>query len=443
MIMDSCSNLDILMSCKAEPDVEAAGARRGTETSPMPTGRMATIRVAISRVRPQLFTPHGVLIGLYNHRKGLSQWTDVKEKAVVDLFHGEVDEVMRELENVEGEARRCYAHLPDPILCSEQSSFSHMLLHDGCYLLSLFVKYETSNNNAPQYPETAAGGVSDGAVVRDTVFLLENQIPLLVLDKIHQLVTGDTDSCVLESISVAVQGLLQAQLYISKKPQPAPQQSSHLLHLVHHYFQPTNPPPERAGNTARRTGRWRRATEYRCHGNVRFKPEDLVEGKESTILDVSYQVGTLWIPRLQVNSNTWTILRNLMALEEQMTRRPVTAYCVFLSQVAGTVEDVKLLVRAGIVQQFLSSEKQVAQDLANLLTGVVLDVDNLDQNYLKPIWHDLDMRCNKWVNRFMGTCREQHCRNGLYTIAFVITAILFACGLLQAVFAVLSYKYKK
>uniref|UniRef100_M8ARI6 Uncharacterized protein n=1 Tax=Aegilops tauschii TaxID=37682 RepID=M8ARI6_AEGTA len=403
------------MSWKAETDVEA-----GAVTNPVPPRCMTTTRAAISRVRAQLrrvdarddaFTPHIVLIGLYNHRKGLSQWTEVKEKAVVDLFHGEVDEVMRELENVEGEARRCYAHLPDPILCSEQSLFSHMLLHDGCYLLSLFVKYETeacsnsgstaagyddkavvrdpseSNNNAPQYPETAAGGVSDG------VFLLENQIPLL--------------------------GLLQAQFYLSKKPRPAPQQSSHLLHLVHPYFQPTNPPPERAGNTARRTGRW--------HGNVRFKPEDLVEGKESTILDVSYQGGTLWIPRLQ----------------EQMTQRPVTAYCVFLSQGAGTVEDVKLLVRAGIVQQFLSSEKQVAQDLANLLNGVELDVDNLEQNYLKPIWHDLDMRCNKWVNRFMGTCREHHCRNGLYTIAFVITAILFACGFLQAVFAVLSYKYKK
>ncbi|KAM3299366.1 hypothetical protein ACQJBY_040722 [Aegilops geniculata] len=468
--MHSCVPIqDILVPCKAETDMEA-----GAETNPVPPRCMTTTRAAISRVRPQLrrvdedaFTPHSVLIGLYNHRKCVPQWTEVKEKAVVHLFHGEVDEVMRELKNVEGEARGCYAHLPDPILCSDQSLFSHMLLHDGCYLLSLFVKYETeacsngastaagyddkavvrdpseSNNSAPQYPETAAGGVSDGAVVRDTVFLLENQIPLLVLVKIHQLFTGDADSSVLQNISVAVQELLQAQLYISKKPRPAPQQSSHLLHLVHHYFQPTNPPPERAGSTARRTGRWRRATEYRCHGNVRFKPKDMVEGKESTILDVSYQGGTLWIPRLQVNSNTWTILRNLMALEEQMTRRPVTAYCVFLSQVAGTVEDVKLLVRAGIVQQFLSSEKQVAQDLANLLNGVELDVDNLEQNYLKPIWHDLDMRCNKWVNRFMGTCREQHCHNGLYTIAFVITAILFACGLLQAVFDVLSYKYKK
>ncbi|VAH39557.1 unnamed protein product [Triticum turgidum subsp. durum] len=433
---------DILMSCKAATDVEA-----GAVTNPVSPRCMTTTRAAISRVRAQLrrvdedaFTPHSVLIGLYNHRKGVSQWTEVKEKAVVHLFHGQVDEVMRELKSLEGEARRCYAHLPDPILCWEHFSFSHMLLHDGCYLLLLFLSYKTEG---PQYPETAAGGVSDGAVVRDTVFLVENQIPLLVLDKIHQLVTGDTDSSVLQNISVAVQELLQAQLYISKKPRPAPQQSSHLLHLVHHYFQPTNPPPETAENMARRTGRWRRATEYRCHGNVRFKPNDLVEGKESTILDVSYQGGTLWIPRLQVNSNTWTILRNLMALEEQMTRRPVTAYCVFLSQVAGTVEDVKLLVRAGIVQQFLSSEKQAAQDLANLLTGVELEVDNLDQNYLKPIWRDLDMRCNKWVNRFMGTCREQHCRNGLYTVAFVITAILFACGLLQAVFAVLSYKYKK
>uniref|UniRef100_A0A8I6YG38 Uncharacterized protein n=2 Tax=Hordeum vulgare subsp. vulgare TaxID=112509 RepID=A0A8I6YG38_HORVV len=373
----------------------------------------------------------------------------MKEQAVSYILSGDKpDDLIQMLENLEDKVRRCYAHLPDHSLSSEH--FCNMLLHDGCYLLRLFMTYTDdseeagSDNSTPQAPVTGAGGVSDSVSQRDTLFLCENQIPFFVLQKIHEHVTDATGRpSVLECIAHSVQGLLQAQLYISNKARPAPGQTSHLLQLVRGFFLPAKPPKAMEENTARpRTGRWRRATEYRCHGNIRFKCKDFVDDIKSSILDVSYQGGTLSIPPLRVDSNTWTILRNLMALEEQMTQRYVTAYCVFMSQVAGTVEDVKLLVGAGIVEQFLASDKQVAQGFANLLSDVVLHVDKQEQNYLKPIWHDLDMRCNKWAHRFMGTCREQHCRNGLYTIAFIITAILFASGLMQAVFAVLSYKFK-
>ncbi|EMS45167.1 hypothetical protein TRIUR3_18390 [Triticum urartu] len=243
---------------------------------------------------------------------------------------------------------------------------------------------------------TAAGGVSDSAVVRDTVFLVENQIPLFVLEKIHEHIAGGAGMSVLESIAVSVQELLQAQLYISKKLRPAPRQASHLLHL-------------REGRRPRRAGRWGRATEYGRYGGMRFKRRVFASGEEWTVLDVRLKRGTLCIPHLRVDSNTWTVLRNLMALEEHVPRRPVTAYCLFMSQVAGTVEDVKLLVNAGIVEHFLPSDEQVAQGFADLCNGVVMDVDNLDRNYLKPIWHKLQERCQSRVFRFMGWfCHDRH-----------------------------------
>ncbi|XBH79639.1 hypothetical protein VPH35_105558 [Triticum aestivum] len=407
-----------------EPDdVEAGASRsRGTEMSPVEPADVEA--VLISKVRPQLrrvdedaFTPHGMVIGLYNHGKGLSKWTEMKEQAVRDIMSlDQAGVLMVELQNLEDKARRCYDDAPDRCLSSMQ--FSNMLLHDGCYLLSLFLDYGARSeldNNAPQYryryPESAGRRLSRSALVRDTVFLVENQIPFFVLQKIHDVVTGGiTQLTVIQELAVGVQELLQAQRFISEelRLRRVPPSTSHLLHLVHAHFQ-LNMPQIMVKNRTWIKGRWRRATEYSCYGNLRFKRKDFMDGMESSILDVRYQEGTLWIPPLRIDGNTLTILRNLMALEEEehIPHRTVTAYCVFLSQLAGTVEDVKLLVAAGIIEPFLSSDEQVAQGIANLQNGVLLgDVDDIWENYLNPVWHVLDTRCNNWMTRFVGKCNN-------------------------------------
>uniref|UniRef100_A0A8I6Y0L8 Uncharacterized protein n=2 Tax=Hordeum vulgare subsp. vulgare TaxID=112509 RepID=A0A8I6Y0L8_HORVV len=397
--------------------------------------------VSISRVRMQFcgldsnsYTPQYVPIGPY-HVSCSSARIEKEKLCGVSFVKSLSDEnteggIARLVEKLEPRARGCYG---DGVGQLTPEQFSHMLLRDGCYLLLLFVNYVTGacGNGAP-----TASGCDDSAVVRDTVFLLENQIPLFVLEKIHEHVTGGASMSVLEDIAVSVQELLQAQLYISKKLRPAPPQSSHLLHLVHAYFQPTNLPPEMDEDTAwlTVTGRWRRAREYVRCGGVRFKRRAFMNGEEWTVLDVCLKRGTLWIPHLRVDSNTWAILRNLMALEEQITRRPVTAYCIFMSQVAGTVEDVKLLVNAGIVEHFLASDEQVAQGFANLCMGVVMDVDNLDRNYLKPIWHKLQERCQSRVFRFIGWfCRDQHL---IMSIVFLMAVIVLVCQVTQTFYAV-------
>lgn len=200
-------------------------------------------------------------------------------------------------------------------------------------------------------------------------------------------------------------------------------------------LQNSSPPSADSPPQEPTTGRWRLATDYRMNANLKFMCRGFA-ADVTCVLDVhlDLEAGTLWIPRLQVDSGTWTLLRNLMALEEQITRRPVTAYCIFMSQVAGTVEDVKLLVNAGIVEHFLASDEQVAQGFANLCMGVVMDVDNLDRNYLKPIWHKLQERCQSRVFRFIGWfCRDQHL---IMSIVFLMAVIVLVCQVTQTFYAV-------
>nr|CAB3502382.1 unnamed protein product [Digitaria exilis]CAB3503943.1 unnamed protein product [Digitaria exilis] len=340
------------------------------------------------------------------------------------------------MEKLEPLARKCYADNAGDMM-SEQ--FMSMLLNDGCYLLLFFVDYVSNDNRAPPCDDDEApvAAVSRNTLVRDTVFLLENQIPLVVLQRLHEHVTGGTTS-VVDCIAEPVQELLQKMFFISKKPRHAPPHTcSHLLHLVHTYFEPTLPPvpgkkkkTNKASGHRRPTGRWRRAAEYMRYGNVCFRVREFADDVASSILDVQLRRGgTVWVPRLRVDSNTWTILRNLMALEEQEEKRPVTAYCLFMSHVACTAEDVELLRRAGIVDHFLSNDEQAAQGFAELCRGVVMEVDDGEKNYLRSMWHELEERCDSRAQRLMGWFR--HGQNVWVAVAVLVALILLTCQVTQ------------
>jgi hypothetical protein len=149
------------------------------------------------------------------------------------------------------------------------------------------------------------------------------------------------------------------------------------------------------------------------------------------------------IPFLRVDSTTWTLLRNLMALEEQEEERPVTAYCYFMSQVACAAEDVELLQAAArqdiILEHFLGSDEQAARGFAQLCDGVDWDVDKLARTYLSPMLRELDRRCTKPVHNLKGFFRERYCGNMFQRLVFSMAAIIFFMQLIQVIYAILAY----
>ncbi|CAL5091108.1 unnamed protein product [Urochloa decumbens] len=454
---------EIIVNIKVDSSLSSQHGSGETDAvdSHMDDGEWRMARsVAISRVRAQLsgadddgiYAPHCVPIGPYHLSRSSPAIEKEKTRCVSLLQSLSAEPLMDLMEKLEPLARQSYA---DGVGDMTPEQLSSMLLSDGCYLLQFFVGYDAPGSRAPtarideQRPAAPpAAAVSRNTFVRDTVFLLENQIPLLVLQRLHERVTGGTSSSALHHIAVAapVQELLQKMLFISMKPRPPPPPPtcSHLLHLVHAYLQPAAAGTSTASR--RPTGRWRRALEYRRYANVGFKPRKLADDEVSSVLDVRLQGGTLSIPRLRVDGNTWTILRNLMALEEQaahLRRRPVTAYCVFMSQVACTAEDVGILRRAGVVDHFLRNDKQVAQGFAGLFAGgVAMEADDTI-GYLTPMWHELEERCSAPLHNFMGFFLHKYGDNLFDRLVFSVALILFVLEAMQVVYAALAYHKPK
>ncbi|KAJ1257040.1 hypothetical protein BS78_K234300 [Paspalum vaginatum] len=398
-----------------QPDVRQEVAQNDLEAGPQPQEAVA---VAMHKVRAQLrrrggdlFTPQSVVIGPY-HLHGDDSFElseEQKDKAVryLERFNANLEWVVDD--ELCPNVRECYTHLPEDAMGDAQ--FSRMILRDGCYVICLLVEIEQPEDDGTPNQHQVVD-MNDNTSVRDVLYLLDNQIPLFALIRmLEECITPRKPA--VEYIEEPIKNHLVTERYISKRREPVPPTSKYtpdLVHLVYSYFRWR--PSARAagaGNYGSPTGRWRRATDYSRYADLRFKCRVFKEPDDDawTILDIRHDGGTLYIPFLQVSSSTYMLLRNLMALEEKLEERPVTAYCLFMSQVACTAEDVKLLQRAEIIQHFLGSDEEAANAFAELCDGVAMDIDNLKRNYLKPIWHKLEKRCSDQYHSCMGLFRER------------------------------------
>ncbi|KAF7034845.1 hypothetical protein CFC21_045811 [Triticum aestivum] len=347
---------------------------------------------------------------------------DRKEEAPQLTLQEHKVQVIEDLKNLK--TMKCYAG--NPRAEETEEAFAAMMMRDGIYVLCLLVDMvETSPGEGDVRPDEID-------LLRDVVFLLENQIPWIVLKELQSLAGYSNEPGLL---CTRVRDLLAEGRYITKAtPESPAKEPAHLLHLVHTYFA-----PPKSGEAAidivrnKGTGPWKRATLYRRCAYVQFKRREFEAGVES-ILDVSLQGGTLLIPCLQIDGNTWTILRNLMALEEQMPERPVTAYCVFMSQLARQAEDVEFLEYEGIIINFLGNNEVVVQGFSNLCEGVIND----KPSYLYDIWHTLDKRSKSAWNKFMGSFMERNMLDNVQFVAFIGAVILLILQIAQVIIGSLS-----
>ncbi|KAF7096288.1 hypothetical protein CFC21_098257 [Triticum aestivum] len=372
------------------------------------------------------------------------------ERRAEDLNH-----YLHQMARVVPRARGCYSRWFSTI---DTEEFKCMLLVDGCFLHSRFV------------PSRAAPApVNDDITVdRDIVFLLENQLPFFVLVEVQKLIRADAEdsySVVVDNVLGRIQALVRLNEYSAVTVPRPTTPPCHLLHLLYMYFRPTAlplndapapaiprtrtneaiPPPP-PGAPVRQT-RWRAATYYHTAG-VRFMARKVGsgDGEARSILDVGRRGDWLHIPVLAIDNNTFRMLRNMVALEQnspQLRSSHVTAYCLFMSQLASTKEDVELLVAKGVIVHLLHSADDVAANLAGLCDGVVLDAYDRHLCYLRAEHAALEEVCRDGWKKSKAWLRHTKCNNYLMGLAVLAGAGLFFCTVEQSVFAALSYFQEK
>uniref|UniRef100_A0A0E0LZJ6 Uncharacterized protein n=1 Tax=Oryza punctata TaxID=4537 RepID=A0A0E0LZJ6_ORYPU len=308
-----------------------------------------------------------------------------------------------------------------------------------------------------------SGNPMRSLAVPNVFYLLDNQIPFCVLDTIYSVLHKQSSSSMVVANTLATHlGDLLQRLGYSRKP-VRNIKPWHLLHLVYKHFElnddnagnsniSTNS-VENAGtagpNAAETVYRWRAATKYHEAG-VKFKKQPLGVATSSarSILDVKLDTDgqTLRIPSLTVDDNTCTMLRNLMTLERINPRElggHITAYCLFMAQLACNAPDIELLVKKGIIVHALHTDKDVAERLAALCSSVIIDLDEPTHNYLHRTRWDLERLYKNRGIKWIAMLRRNHCGNPWVLTALVVAFLGFASGIFQSVYTALTYYYRR
>ncbi|XP_052168312.1 UPF0481 protein At3g47200-like [Oryza glaberrima] len=469
-------------------NVELEGGRRRRR---WPECLISKVKPQVRRVDDSQYTPQVVLVGAYHHKPldstdQLAKWTALR-RVLPDDGEQRASMLRRCLEaiaGVEDEARSYYEDRAEAIVWK---LFVQMLLLDAWYVLHIF---NVGGGGAQAGGEAASRGgsaVDYIFAVRDVFYLLENQIPFFILEKVYELVrvgnsgedhtqtrtsspppqppgataiaggsggSSSTSTVVVDGFLHHLRSLLRDQGYSNVEVDITSTRPCHLVHLLHMHFTPMamSPAADDAAavpiptRRARATVyRWRGATQYHAAG-VRFKKRALgagAAGDARCVLDVELRrLTTLHVPTLTVDNNTWRVLRNLMALEQNNPRlgSHVTAYCLFMSHLAGTASDVALLARKKIIVHFMATDEDVADGFAGLCRGVALDVDDARRNYLQPTWERMERWYSSRPVNWMALLRRRHLSNPLVAIALLAAIAGLVCEVLQAVYAVKSYK---
>ncbi|OEL13863.1 hypothetical protein BAE44_0025118 [Dichanthelium oligosanthes] len=419
------------------------------------------------------YEPHHVSIGPYHRIDHPHLAKDgEKERCLADVLSmkpGATEQKYLEaLAFLEKQARRCY----DDEFSIESKEFMRMLLLDGCYLLRRFGNLdagphrngtqEASGHHVQRESSSSTVLASGGAnklegvsVVRDCLFLAENQIPFFVLEKIYHLTFDGRDTSAADRIALYVRQLL-AETYqyyhvVEAPPLANPSKPGNLLHLLHMHFKPSSMLSSGTSNNksvpiGERVGRWRSATDYHMVG-VKFKWRLVGAGDAKCILDVELTGrggGVLEIPRLNIHGETRRLLRNLMALEQQnpVVGSHVTAFCVFMSQVASKESDVELLCSEGIIHHSIGNNAEVASLFSDLCKGIVFDPNSADDNYLLPYWQKLEKRYQSLLPRWTAWFKHTYFRNPCLAIGLLAVTVGLFCAIVQTVYSVLAYYYR-
>ncbi|KAG6676682.1 hypothetical protein I3842_15G164200 [Carya illinoinensis] len=279
---------------------------------------------------------------------------------------------MRELEE---KTRDFYA---EDFQAIKPDDFVQMMLIDGCFIVELLRLYEKKYEGEPIF-ETRWTLPN---ISRD-LLLLENQLPMFVLQKIFELTTlkgeasPDLNTLALGFFEPLRPGKDEFEKFTLHKH--ANGEHIHLLALFHSTLtlgnniciqQPAKSEKKKIDLMLPGKG-WVHNAKTLHYAGIQFK------NNSGSILDIKLKGKTLKIPTMIIDDSTGPLLRNLIAYE-QNNRSAAPYFCclaVFLDSVVDTVEDVKILRDAGIIKQAKGGDEEVANLFNSLTKELVFDID--------------------------------------------------------------------
>ncbi|XP_051219733.2 UPF0481 protein At3g47200-like [Lolium perenne] len=312
------------------------------------------------------------------------------------------------------------------------------------------------------------------------IFLLENQIPFFIIEKIYEVSVGKRVgiASLADKACICVEDFLYHYPIAIQEPD-RPNHFHHLLHLCHTYLRPSQRPCDASESQSKpwyfrhlvnlgqkyfRIGqkqeenmqnrdpvqqldcflagelpvRWRRATQYHEAGVV-IKKREWSKYNRHSLLDIKFSNGVVEIPCFPIDENTEPLFKNLIAFEQTDHRfgNDIASFVLFMSEFVSTPADATLFTNNGIIVHMLDSDDELSALFNRLSKQMCFTFDGY--HYLKSMCHLLELHYQSRLNRWIAWLWFNHFSNPWLALAFFAAVIVLVCTVVQTIYTVLAY----
>ncbi|KAM7489025.1 hypothetical protein LguiB_026509 [Lonicera macranthoides] len=405
----------------------------------------STARQCIDRVNDKFrsvnrkaYEPELVAIGPYHHHsKNLEMMEEYKKRyarSLIKRVGKNISTFVDALRLLEPDIRACYVEC----LSESEDHLTKMMVLDGCFIIELLKRFDDPSLREEGDRIFRLNWMLT-SLQRD-LLLFENQLPFIVLCKLHDLVVGENcHELLVREAMLFFKGILPGKghrIYVSGDLKDS---YIHLLDLVHDNWLPTFNMTSLGEDLVNMRGRenWefiRRATELQEAGIK-------IEKGEGKLFDIVFENKTLKIPPLTIEDRTDSILRNLIAHEqydEYYTHFSfVSDYVKFLDCLIDYPEDVEILRQNGIIVNWKSNDEGVSTMFNDIYESVV-GPSMKDFCYIST-FNNINQHCNQRKNRWMASLRRTYFSNPWAIISLCAAISLLILSVLQTMFTILGY----
>ncbi|KAL9229787.1 hypothetical protein vseg_005218 [Gypsophila vaccaria] len=406
------------------------------------------------------YIPQVVSIGPYHRgRQHLSAMDRHKWRALCSVLDRNKQDVMlyvNAMKELEESTRSCYE---GPWNLTEDK-FVEMMVLDGCFIIEILRGYVEGFENLGYErndPIFAMRGMLYS--IRKDMMMIENQIPLFVLDKLLALQIGNPENKGLiaelaliffdplsptdEPLSARQKIKLESSIHASDVQfHPSSGQIGlHCLDLFRRSLLLTGSEPVprfRLRKWSPRSLDQRRTQILHCVTDLKESGIMLKKRTMANFWDIKFKNGVMHIPRLLVHDGTKAMFLNLVAYEQSHLdcTNDITAYVVFMDSLIKSAQDVSYLHYCGILEHWLGNDVEVADMFNHLCREVVFDIND---SYLSKVTEEINSyyRC-KWTG-WKASLKHKYFHNPWAIISFLAAVFLILLISAQTYYSVYSY----
>ncbi|KAH0685996.1 hypothetical protein KY285_016537 [Solanum tuberosum] len=416
------------------------------------------------------YEPKVVSFGPYHHGNEKLKFVEDFKPTAVQMFIGDdmnevvfIAAILGEIENV----KKCYL---EEIICRYTDiQFAQMMLRDGCLILNYFGPNDVDKSYKESETTNHHLGIAVYSSIRRDMYLLENQIPFLILEILVALRYNTPRHSFIkamerESFKLFFNGKngmiehAEAKDDLGKNP-------AHLLEIFRRVIVtgPDHDPilrdneygccnvneiltrlEEGCGkcckddeNEERHGGQYvfRSVTDLKSKGiyskasgikslkGVRFSPTRFCRSAE------------LKLPFMYVDMYTRVFFKNMIAYEfspnSHIIDKSVTGYVSFMKLLVVTEEDVKEMRENKIIINSLGSDDDVVQVYKDLNT-----YEAEDTSYFWTVKKNIEDHYHSKIRTWMAEFRTTYFNNPWTIIAFVASLFLLCLDIVQTYYAI-------